>query len=120
MDCGRLIFAVIGFSASFFLCIPNLKRWQRQQISAERLRIVSEALDHAEERVARSQERHDRILSQICTFYLTNQNLEEALVGARRAMEEASEFVSTLRKMQMRIISSFPDEVDVFNHVGFD
>ncbi|KAK4778579.1 hypothetical protein SAY86_006107 [Trapa natans] len=114
MDCGRLVFAVIGLSASFFLFVPSLRRWQRLQIGAEKLRLVSDALNRAEERVTRFQERHDQILGQICAFYLTNQDLEEALAGARRSMEEALEFAGKLRKMQIRILSSFPDEVDVF------
>lgn len=120
MDYGHLVFAIIGFSASFFLCVPGLRRWQRLQILAEKLRIVSEALEHAEERATRFQERHDRILSQISAFYLTNQDLEEALAGARRAMEEAMEFEGKLRKIQMRTLSSFPDEVDVFSCAEFD
>lgn len=74
---------------------------------------MSDALERADERAARSQERHDRLLGQVCSFYLANKELEEALGGARRAMDEAMEFAGGLRKMQMRLISSFPDDVDL-------
>lgn len=112
MGFDRIVFAIIGFSASFIFCVSNLKRWQKQQITAEKLRHISEALEHAEERVLRFQERHDRILSQVCSFYLANKELVEALEGARAAMNEAMEFAANLRRMQTKIISSFPDEVD--------
>jgi hypothetical protein len=116
MDYGRIVFAIVGISASFFLCVPILQRWHRQQITAEKLRLISEALEHAEDRVQRFQERHDRILSQICTYYLINKELEEALAGARAAMNEAMEFAVNLRRMQMKIITSFPEEV--LDHQG--
>jgi Werner syndrome ATP-dependent helicase len=112
MDYGSIVFAIVGFSASFFFCVPNLKRWHRQQITAEKLRLIGEALEHAEERVQRFQERHDRILSQMCTYYLVNKELEEALAGARAAMNEAMEFAVHLRRLQMKTITSFPDKVD--------
>ena len=117
MDYARIIFAVIGFSASFFCVLPGFRRWQRQQVLIERLRIISQALEHAEERALRFQERHDRILSQICSYYMVNQELEDALTSARAAMNEALEFAVGLRKMQLKILKSLPDEVDVF-HVG--
>ncbi|KAF5740044.1 hypothetical protein HS088_TW11G00107 [Tripterygium wilfordii] len=112
MDYGRIVYAIIGFSASFFLCLPNLKRWHRQRVTKDKLRIVSQALEQAEERLVRFQERHDRILSIICSFYLSSQDLEDALVGARAAMNEALEFSVSLRRIQMKIISSYPDDVD--------
>ncbi|PPS09567.1 hypothetical protein GOBAR_AA11077 [Gossypium barbadense] len=107
MDYVRIIFAVIGFSTSFIFVLP---------ISIEKLRIISQALEHAEERVVRFQERHDRILGQICSYYMVNQDLEDALAGARAAMNEALEFAVGLRKMQLQILRSLT-EVDAF-HVG--
>lgn len=73
-------------------------------------------MEKAEERVIRFEERHDRILSQICSYYLTHKELEESLAGARTAMNEALEFASTLRKMQKKVIDSFPGdhEFDIY------
>ncbi|KAJ7977947.1 ATP-dependent DNA helicase [Quillaja saponaria] len=113
MELDRIILAIIGFSTSFFLCVPNLKRWHKQKIAAEKLRIINEALEQAEYRVVSFQERHDRILNHICSSYLTNTELVEALAGARAAMNEALEFAVDLRIIKMKIISSFPDEIDV-------
>ncbi|KAK8589271.1 hypothetical protein V6N12_023673 [Hibiscus sabdariffa] len=104
---------VIGFSTSFFFVLPGLKKWQRQQVLIEKLRIISQALEQAEERAMRFQERHDRILGQICSYYMVNQDLEDALAGARAAMNEALEFAVGLRKMQLLILRSI-DEVDAF------
>ncbi|CAK9167601.1 unnamed protein product [Ilex paraguariensis] len=115
MDCGRIVFAIIGFSASFFLYFPSFKRrlQSKQIITTHKLKIINEALEIAEERVVRYEERHDRILSQISSFYLVNQELQDALFGAREAMNEALEFVVGLRRLKMEIISSYPGEVDV-------
>jgi len=75
--------------------------------------MVSEALEAAEERAVRFQERHDRILSQICSTYLTNAELVEAMEGARATMNQALDFALQWRKIQFRIITSFPDAIDV-------
>ncbi|KAG6702206.1 hypothetical protein I3843_07G020200 [Carya illinoinensis] len=112
MGFDSIAFAIIGFSASFIFCVSNLKRWQKQQITEEKLSHISKALENAEERVLRFQERHDRILSQVCSFYLANKELVEALEGARAAMNEAMEFAANLRRMQTNIIINYPDEVD--------
>lgn len=82
-------------------------------MTLEKLKIISEALVAAEERVVRYQERHDRILSQINASYLTNTEVVEALAGALAAMNQALEFAVDLRSMQLKIISSFPDGIDV-------
>lgn len=79
----------------------------------QKLKIISEALEVAEERVVRYQERHDRILNQICASYLTNTEVVEALAGARATMNQALEFAVDLRRIQFKIISSFPDAIDV-------
>ncbi|TKY52244.1 hypothetical protein E2542_SST23764 [Spatholobus suberectus] len=110
---GNIVFALIGFSTSFLFCVPNTKRWHRKQEAAEKLKIVSDALEAAEERVVRFQERHDRILSQICASYLTNAELVEAIAGARASMNQALDFAVDLRKIQFKIITSFPDAIDV-------
>ena len=110
MDFGRVVFAAIGFSTSLVLFVPNVKKWHRQQVTTEKLRIITEALEHAEERAAKFQERHDRMLSQMCSFYLTNKELEEALAGARAASNEALDFATQLRRMQLKIITSFPGD----------
>ena len=112
MGYGKIVFAIIGFSTSFLFCVANIKRWQREQLAAEKLKLITEALEAAEERVIRFQERHDRILSQICGFYFTNIELVEALAGARAAMNEALEFAVALRRLQFKIINSFPDAID--------
>lgn len=72
--------------------------------------MISQALEHAEERALRFQERHDRILSQICSYYMVNQDLEDALAATRAAMNEALEFAVGLRKMQMQVFRSLTDE----------
>ncbi|PON39497.1 hypothetical protein PanWU01x14_304630 [Parasponia andersonii] len=109
MNFERVIFAIIGFSTSYFLLIPNAQRWHKQQITKEKLGIIKEVLADAEEKVERFQERHDRILSQMCSYYLTHKELEEALAGARDTLKEALEVAATLRKMQFKLINSFPD-----------
>ncbi|KAB2621540.1 hypothetical protein D8674_023722 [Pyrus ussuriensis x Pyrus communis] len=121
MDFGRVIFALIGFSSSLFFFVPNVKSWRTQQVTTEKLRIIGEALKQAEKRATRFQERHDRILRQISSFYLINKELEGALADARAAMNEALEFAANLRKLQMKIISSFPSDdqiVDMTTHAG--
>ncbi|KAJ0079113.1 hypothetical protein Patl1_22571 [Pistacia atlantica] len=105
MDYDRLIFAIIGFSSSFFLCLPSLKRWLRHQISQKNLRLVSEALDLAEERMVQYQERHDRLLNQ-CFNYTVTEELLKALAGAREAMDGALAFVVSLRYMQTKMFDS--------------
>lgn len=95
--------------------MTSFKRRQRQQALIERLRIISQALERAEERALRFQERHDRILSQMCSYYMVNQELLDALKAARAAMIEALEFAAVLRKMQLQILRSLPDVVDVFH-----
>ncbi|KAF5183681.1 hypothetical protein FRX31_026728 [Thalictrum thalictroides] len=108
-----IICAVVGFSASMLLNLPNLKKQSKQQILMEKLRIISEALEHAEQRVIRFQERHDRLLNQISSYYLCSQQLEEALVSARATMNEALEFAITLQQMQMKLIRSYTDEMSI-------
>lgn len=110
MDFSRVVFAVIGFSTSLVLFVPNVKKWHRQQVTTEKLRIINEALEQAEERVAKFQERHDRMLGQMCSYYLTNKELDEALAAARAAVDDASDFAAQLRKMQVTIINSFPGD----------
>ncbi|KAK7269356.1 hypothetical protein RIF29_22081 [Crotalaria pallida] len=111
----KVVFAIIGFSTSFLFCVPNIKRWHRKQVAEQKLKIISGALEVAEERVVRFQERHDRILSQICMSYLTNVELVEALAGARATMNQALEFAVDLRRIQFKIISSFPDSIDILH-----
>ncbi|GLT94904.1 hypothetical protein SLE2022_126160 [Rubroshorea leprosula] len=112
MDYARIIFAIMGFSSSFFFILPIIKARQRQRTMLEKLRVVSEALEFAEERLVRFQERYDRILGQICSHYLTHQDLEDALAGARAAMNEALGLAVELRKMQMQILKSLGGDVD--------
>ncbi|KAJ8623180.1 hypothetical protein MRB53_031709 [Persea americana] len=109
MDFNRTFFLLVAFSAPY-LIFSNLRKWQRRQIVKERLRIIAEILEHAEERVIRYQERHDRILNQMNSYYFYHRELEEALAGARKAMNEALEFSVSLRRMQMKLITSSPDE----------
>uniref|UniRef100_A0A7N2L5E7 Uncharacterized protein n=2 Tax=Quercus lobata TaxID=97700 RepID=A0A7N2L5E7_QUELO len=113
MDYCRVVLAIVGLSFSYFLCVPNLKQRHTQQIIIEKLRMISEALEHAEERVLRLQERHDRILSQMCSYYFIHNELEVSLADARAVLDEAMESAGNLRRMQRKIIGYFPDEVDV-------
>ncbi|KAK6915595.1 hypothetical protein RJ641_020712 [Dillenia turbinata] len=113
MASARIACAMIFFSSSFLFLLPNLKRRHRQQILKEKLKLIGEVLQHAEDRLVLLEERHDRLLRQLCSYYLSNPELDEALVGARMAMKEALEFVGDLRKMQMKIIGSYPDVINV-------
>jgi Werner syndrome ATP-dependent helicase len=115
MDIGNIVFAIIGFSASFIFCAPNLKRWHRKQVTLEKLKIIREALEEAEERVVRFQERHDRILNHISASYLTNTEVVEALAGARQNMNQSLDFAVQLRSIQFKTISSFPDTIHMAN-----
>lgn len=67
---------------------------------------MNEALVAAEENVARLQERHDVILKEICSYYLVNSELQEALVAARAAVDVASGFVIEIRRLQLNILNS--------------
>lgn len=113
MDYCRVVLVIVGLSFSYFLCVPNLKKRHKQQIIIEKLRMISEALEHAEERVLRLQERHDRILSQMCSYYFIHNELEVSLADSRAVLDEAMESAGNLRRMQRKIIGYFPDEVDV-------
>ncbi|OIT07550.1 hypothetical protein A4A49_28609 [Nicotiana attenuata] len=108
---SNITFAIIAFSASFLLYLPNLRKWQNKQIAAEKFRIITEALEQAEDRVLRYEERHDRILNQICSHYIVSQELLDALAVAREAMNEALEFAITLRNLQLDVIRLYPEEV---------
>ncbi|KAL0761992.1 hypothetical protein Bca101_078142 [Brassica carinata] len=81
-------------SSSFFFALSPIFRQRRRAI--EKLKLVNEALVAAEENVARLQERHDVILKEICSYYLVNSELQEALVAARAAVDVASGFVLEL------------------------
>ncbi|CAI9768971.1 unnamed protein product [Fraxinus pennsylvanica] len=85
----------------------DFRRRKNRQAAEEKLKIVCETLHEAEERVIRYEERHDKILSQICSYYMVNENLEEALVGAKNAMNDALEFSVGLRNLQMEILTSY-------------
>lgn len=113
MGYSHLIFAIAGFSAAFILRLPILRLRHGQQITEEKLRMIAEVLEHAEERAQKLQERHDHMLGQICSYYLINRDLGDALAGARAAMNEAMEFAVRLRDVQMRILINFPDEADL-------
>nr|XP_025888467.1 ATP-dependent DNA helicase Q-like SIM isoform X5 [Solanum lycopersicum] len=96
----------VSFTSSFLL---YLRKRQKKEIAAEKLRIVTEALERAEDRVLRYEERHDNILNQIGSHYIVSQEIVEALCGAREAMNEALEFAITLRNLQLEIIRLYPD-----------
>lgn len=112
MDLSPIFYAMIGFSMSVSLCLPSLKKWQSQQIAAEKLRIINEALEQAEGRAMRLQDRHDRILDQVSSHYLCHQELLGALAVSQIAVEEALAVAAGLSKMQMEILCSYPEEAD--------
>lgn len=107
MDYVSVFSLVVGFSASCFLCLPNLKKWQAKQFTERKLYIVKQALELAEERLVMYQRRHDHLLSQITSHYLSTLVLEKALADSKDAMNEASKFVISLRKLQMEIINFY-------------
>lgn len=80
--------------------------FRQRRRAIEKLKLVNEALVAAEENVARLQERHDVILKEICSYYLVNSELQEALVAARAAVDVASGFVIELRRLQLNILNS--------------
>lgn len=99
---------MIGIAASFVLQIPEIqKRNDKRRTVREKLTMADEALAEAEERVRIYEERHDRILNQICSYYMMNHNLEESLIGAKDAVNEALEFALALRILKWEIPSSF-------------
>ncbi|GFP87105.1 hypothetical protein PHJA_000854300 [Phtheirospermum japonicum] len=107
MNLSSILCTLLGASATLFLILPEIEKTRKRKVAIDKLKIISVALQQAEERAARYEQRHDRILSQICCYYMINQNLEEALAGARDAMNEALQFAVGLRNMQMEIINSF-------------
>lgn len=100
-----LLLSTIALSGSFFFAFNPILRQRHRAI--EKLKLVNEALVAAEENVARLQERHDVILKEICSYYLVNTELHEALVSARAAINDASSFVMELRRLQLNILNSF-------------
>ncbi|KAM6597942.1 hypothetical protein CsatA_008466 [Cannabis sativa] len=110
MNFGYLILTtIIGLSTttiSYFVVSPTIERWQMKQMRKEKLKVIKEALEEANERVERLENRHERILSQLCGYYLTHPELEEAVVEARNAVKEALVVTSTLTKMQIHLINS--------------
>ncbi|KAL0365092.1 UNVERIFIED_CONTAM: hypothetical protein Sangu_0606800 [Sesamum angustifolium] len=104
MDIARIVFALLGASATLVLASSELRKLHHRKATSEKLRIIREALREAEERVVRYEERHDHILTQLCSYYMINQNLEEALSGARQAMNEALACAVALRELHMEII----------------
>lgn len=80
--------------------------FRQRRRAIEKLKLVNEALVAAEENVARLQERHDVILKEICSYYLVNSELQEALVAARAAVDVASGFVIELRRLQLNLLNS--------------
>ncbi|KAH9620961.1 hypothetical protein KSS87_017932 [Heliosperma pusillum] len=101
--------AFIGISSTIICCLPTLKRQQSKRCIEERLELMNEALEKAEERVMRLQERHDRLVTQICSYYMCYKELDHAVLGARMALHEELEFVASLRKMQLLLLTSFFD-----------
>lgn len=102
---GSIIFlSTITLSGSFFFAFTPIFRQRRRAI--EKLKLVNEALVAAEENVARLQERHDVILKEICSYYLVNSELQEALVAARADIDVASGFVIELRRLQLNLLNS--------------
>ncbi|CAH8390182.1 unnamed protein product [Eruca vesicaria subsp. sativa] len=102
---GSIIFlSTIALSGSFLFALSPILRQRRRAI--EKLKLVNDALITAEENVARLQERHDVILKEICSYYLVNSELQEALVAARAAIDVASGFVIELRRLQLNIFNS--------------
>lgn len=99
-----IILSTVVLSGSLFVALSPVLRQRRQAI--EKLRLVNEALVSAEENVARLQERHDVILKEICSYYLVNSELQEALVSARAVINDASAFVMELRRLQLNILNS--------------
>ncbi|WZZ01325.1 hypothetical protein YC2023_073653 [Brassica napus] len=75
---------------------PEIRRQRQRRRAIEKLKLVNEALVAAEENVARLQERHDVILKELCSYYLVNSELQEALVAARADIDVASGFVLEL------------------------
>ncbi|KAH0731620.1 hypothetical protein KY289_002808 [Solanum tuberosum] len=75
---NNITFAIIGFTSSFLLYLPILRKRQKKQIAAEKLRIITQALEQAEGRVLRYEERY-------LTKYVH-------IADAREAMNEALEF----------------------------
>ncbi|KAH0726845.1 hypothetical protein KY285_002547 [Solanum tuberosum] len=75
---NNITFAIIGFTSSFLLYFPILRKRQKKQIAAEKLRIITQSLEQAEGRVLRYEERY-------LTKYVH-------IAGAREAMNEALEF----------------------------
>ncbi|KAK4739275.1 hypothetical protein R3W88_002972 [Solanum pinnatisectum] len=109
---NNITFAIISFTSSFLLYLPILRKRQKMQIAAEKLRIITQALEQAEDRVLRYEERHDNILKQICSHYIVSQEIVEALAGAREVMNEALEFAITLRNLQLEIIRLYADDYE--------
>ncbi|KAK9691915.1 hypothetical protein RND81_09G228500 [Saponaria officinalis] len=109
---GHIIWAMLGISSTIICLLPCLKRRQSKQCADERLKMINESLEQAEERVMRLRDRHDQLVARICSYYMCHNELVEAVVGARKALDDELEFVALLRKMQLFVLSSFPHNVD--------
>lgn len=101
-----IVLSTIALSGSFFFFAFTPIFFRQRRRAIEKLKLVNEALVAAEENVARLQERHDVILGELCSYYLVNSELQEALVAARAAIDVASGFVIELRRLQLNILNS--------------
>ncbi|KAL9253414.1 hypothetical protein AKJ16_DCAP05457 [Drosera capensis] len=67
------LFAALGFSISWlFFRLLNMKKRRTPEIVSEKVSLIKEAIDEAEDRVVRLEERHDRLLKEACSYYLCN------------------------------------------------
>lgn len=98
----------LAASASLFIVFPEIKKMQNRKMKAYKLKIISQALKQAQERLT-------IILHHICSYYFINQHLEEALLAARDAMNEAKDLTITLAKLQLETINSLYDWVSQSN-----
>ncbi|KAG5626111.1 hypothetical protein H5410_011329 [Solanum commersonii] len=73
-----IVSSAVGFTSSFLLYLPILRKRQKKQIAAEKLRIIKQALEQADGRVLRYEERY-------LTKYVH-------IADAQEAMNEALEF----------------------------
>ena len=104
-----MILNILAASASLFIVFPEIKKMQIRKMKAYKLKIISQALKQAQDRLTIYTERHDRILHHICSYYFINQYLEEALSAARDAMDQAKDLTIALTKLQLETINSFSD-----------
>ncbi|KAH7655003.1 hypothetical protein IHE45_19G177600 [Dioscorea alata] len=101
-------FSTIAATLAVFTSLPELRKWQRRQLILHKLKLITDALEQAEERLIRLQERHDKILLHLNSNYFPSLAMAHALSASQQAMDEALHFSASLQSLHLKLLTSYP------------